>query len=85
MLKSRGGIKNYLKRLSKSNGGESKTYLLKLEVPFMKVSELPGNRKAIDPSGGPVIAEGEYLEEADAIVESINFVISKGYTITFKE
>lgn len=85
ILKSRGSINNYLKKLSKPDGTDSRTYLLKLEVPFLKVSEGPGNKKVIDPKGGPIIAEGEYLEEADAVVESINHVMSKGYTITFKE
>ena len=85
LLKSRGGIKNYLKKLSKPDGVDSKTFILKLEVPFMRMLELPGNKKAIDPKGGPIIAEGEYLEEADAVVESINHAMGKGYIITFRE
>ena len=42
------------------------------------------NKKFIDPSGGPMIIEGCKLEEADATVRFIDFVIGTGYLITFE-
>ena len=41
-------------------------------------------KKFIDPSGGPMIVEGEYLEEAEAVVKSIDHVMGVGYAITFE-
>ena len=41
-------------------------------------------KKFIDPSGGPIIVEGEYLEEAEAVVKSIDYVMGVGYAITFE-
>lgn len=73
---------HYLKKMAKPDGSESKTYVLKLSNQFLRSGVVDG-RKFIDPAGGPMIVEGARLEEADAIVKSIDFVMGYGYTITF--
>lgn len=83
-LKSRGHEENYLKKLKKPDGSESKTYVLKVSTPYLRGGEVEGGRKFIDPSGGPMIVVGSYLEEAEAVVKSIDFTIGYGYTITFE-
>lgn len=82
-LKSRGEEHNYLRRLAKPDGSESHTYMLKTSTYTMR-SGLTNKKKFIDPSGGPMIVEGEYLEEAEAVVKSIDHVMGVGYTITFE-
>lgn len=83
-LNSRYEEKNLLKRLKKLNDSESKTYVLKVANPYLRTGEINNHKKFIDPSGGPMITEGEYLEEAGAVVKSINFTAGYGYTITFE-
>lgn len=83
-LKSRGCEENYLKKLKKPDGSESKTYVLKVSTPYLRCGELEGGRKFIDPSGGPMIAVGSYLEEAEAVVKSIDSTVGYGYTVTFE-
>ena len=83
-LKSRGYEENYLKKLKKLDGSESKTYVLKVSTPYLRGGELEGGKKFIDPSGGPMIIVGSYLEEAEAVVKSIDFTMGYGYTITFE-
>ena len=83
-LKSRGHEENYLKKLKKLDGTEPKTYVLKVSTPYLRGGEVEGGRKFIDPSGGPMIVVGDYLEEAEAVVKSIDFIIGYGYTITFE-
>ena len=73
---------HYLKKMAKPDGSESKTYVLKLSNQFLRSGVVDG-RKFIDPAGGPMIVEGARLEEADAVVKSIDFVMGYGYTITF--
>lgn len=82
-LNSRYGENNTLKLLKKPNGEESKTYLLKTSDQMIR-SGMTGGRKFIDPSGGPMIVEGERLEEADAVVKSIVHIMGKGYSVTFE-
>ena len=82
-LNSRYGENNTLKLLKKPNGEESKTYLLKTSDQMIR-SGMIGGKKFIDPSGGPMIVEGERLEEADAVVKSIDFIEGYGWTITFE-
>lgn len=77
------GENHYLKKMAKPDGSESKTYVLKLSDPFLR-SGVIDEHKFIDLSGGPMIVEGSRLEEADAIVKSIDFVMGYGYTITFE-
>lgn len=81
-LKSRYKAEHYLKKMPKPDGSESKTYLLKTDTPSLRVGE--DIHKFIDPSGGPMIRVGEKLEEAEAIVKSIDFVTGYGWTITFE-
>ena len=83
-LKSRGYEENYLKRLKKLDGSESKTYVLKVSTPYLRGGEVEGGKKFIDPSGGPMIIVGDYLEEAEAVVKSIDFTVGYGYTVTFE-
>ena len=82
-LRSRHEAENYLKKLLKPDGSESKTYVLKTDVPTLRVGEVQGGNKFIDPSGGPMIIEGSELAEANAVVKSIDFSEGFGYTITF--
>ena len=83
-LKSRDGTENYLKKLIKKGSSESLTYVLKTNVPYLRIGEVDNGRKFIDPSGGPMIIVGNYLEEAKAVVKSIDFVEDYGWTITFE-
>lgn len=83
-LRSRGGAENYLEKLIKKDGSESLTYVLKTDIPYLRVGEVSNGRKFIDPSGGPMIVVGYELEEAKAVVKSIDFVEGYGWTITFE-
>lgn len=83
-LRSRYGTVNYLKKMPKPDGTDSKTYVLKTDVPTLRAGEVQGGNKFIDPSGGPMIVVGCELEEADVVVKSIDFVKGYGYTITFE-
>lgn len=83
-LRSRYKEENYLKKLTKSGGSESKTYVLKTDIPTVRIGEVQGGNKFIGPSGGPMIIVGYELEEAKAVVKSIDFVEGYGYTITFE-
>lgn len=83
-LKSRDREENYLKRLPKSDGLESKTYVLKVSTPTLRVGNVEEGNKFIDPSGGPMIIVGSKLEEANAVVKSIDFVEGYGWTVTFQ-
>lgn len=82
--KSRGEEHNYLRRLVKPDSSESHTYMLKTSTYTMRSGLTDKKKKFIDPSGGPMIVEGEYLEEAEAVVKAIDFTIGYGYTITFE-
>lgn len=83
-LNSRCHENNFLKRLNKANKEESKSYLLKVSTPYIRSGYTNNNKKFIDPSGGPMIVEGEVLEEIGSEVKSIDYVFGKGYMITFK-
>lgn len=83
-LKSRYRAKNYLKKMPKPDGTDSKIYVLKTDIPTLRVGEVQGGNKFIDPSGGPMIVVGYKLEEAKAVVKSIDFVEGYGWTITFE-
>lgn len=83
-LKSRDREENYLKRLPKSDGLESKTYVLKVSTPTLRVGSVEEGNKFIDPTGGPMIIVGSKLEEANAVVKSIDFVEGYGWTVTFQ-
>ena len=83
-LKSRGYEKNYLKKLKRPDDSESNTYVLKVATPYLRCGKVEGGKKFIDPSGGPMIMVGYELEEAKAVVKSIDFVKGYGWTITFE-
>ena len=83
-LRSRYEAINYLKKMPKPDGTDSKTYVLKTDVPTLRVGEVQGGNKFIDPSGGPMIVVGYKLKEANAVVKSIDFVEGYGWTITFE-
>lgn len=80
ILNTRDGTENYLKRLPEWK----KIYLLKTELDTVRVSQDKEGYVFVDPSGGPLIARGAYLEEADAVVKSINHLQGQGFTITFE-
>lgn len=82
-LNSRGGENNYLKFMPKSDGSESKTYLLKTESHFLRTGYLNNGKFFIDPSGGPLLAEGEEVPNIGKI-KDISFVYGYGYFITFE-
>lgn len=82
-LKSRGGENNYLKLMPKSDGSESKTYLLKTENSYIGTGYLTNGKFYVDPSGGPMLVVGKELPDV-GIIESINLVYGYGYFITFK-
>ena len=83
-LHSRGGANNYLKKMKRLNGEESKTYVIKTDMPNIRLGYVEDKRKFIDPSGGPMIVEGSLLEEANAVVKSTDFVVGYGHIITFE-
>lgn len=83
-LHSGGGVNNYLKKMKRPNGEESKTYVIKTDIPALRIGYVEEKRKFIDPSGGPMIVVGYELEEAKAVVKSIDFVEGYGWTITFE-
>lgn len=80
ILRSRGSTKNYLEKIPE----EKKTYLLKSELDTIRVSQDKEGYVFVDLSGGPFIAKGAYLEEANAVVKSIDYLQGQGFTITFK-
>ena len=82
-LQSRDGTNTHLQLLHRKDGEGSKTYSLKTSGRTLRVGNLSNGRKFIDPSGGPMIIEGQKLAEADAFVQSIDFSEGFGYTITF--
>ena len=83
-LRSRYRAENYLKKMPKPDGTDSKTYVLKTDVPTLRAGEVQGGNKFIDPSGGPMIVVGCELEEADVVVKSIDFTEGYGWVITFE-
>ena len=62
-------------------------YILKTDVPSVRVGYDSKNNQCqyIDPSGGPMIIVGEYLEEAEAVVDKIVPIPGYGYAVIFKE
>ena len=83
-LRSRYGTVNYLKKMPKPDGTDSKTYVLKTDVPTLRAGKVQGGNKFIDSSGGPMIVVGCELEEADVVVKSIDFIEGYGWAIIFE-
>lgn len=84
-LNSRDKSKNYLKKLIKKDDSESLTYVLKTDSPYIRTGKLNNGNEFIDLSGGPMIIVGDYLEEVNAVVESIDFAEGYGWIITFRK
>ena len=82
-LNSRGGENNYLKLMPKSDGSESKTYLLKTENPYVGTGYLDNKRFYVDPSGGPMLVVGESVPDI-GVIKSIDLVYGYGYFLTFE-
>lgn len=82
-LNSRGGENNYLKLMPKSDGSESKTYLLKTENPYIGTGYLDNKRFYVDPSGGPMLVVGDKIPEL-GVIKSIDLAYGYGYFITFE-
>lgn len=82
-LNSRGEDNNYLKLMPKSDGSESKTYLLKTENPYINTGYDEDKKFYVYPSGGPMMIEGKELEGVGKI-KSIDLVYGYGYFITFE-
>lgn len=83
-LKSRGDECNYLRRLVKSDGSESHTYILKTSSYTMRSGLTDQKKKFIEPTGGPMLIEGTKCDNIEAVIKSIDFTIGYGYTITFE-
>lgn len=83
-LSSRGEENNYLKRLKKPNGEESKTYVLKVTTPQVRGGTTETKHKFIEPTGGPMLIEGFKCADIDSVIKSIDFTIGYGYSITFE-
>lgn len=84
-LHSRRGSKNYLQKMTpKDPNRESKTYVLKSSESTLRAGYTEDKQYFIDPSGGPMIVVGNLLEEANAIVKSIDHIYNYGFTITFE-
>lgn len=83
-LNSKGEENNYLKRLKKPNGEESKTYVLKVTTPQVRVGTTETKHKFIEPTGGSMLIEGFKCADIDSVIKSIDFTIGYGYSITFE-
>lgn len=83
-LHSTGEAHIYLKMIRKSDNKESKTYVLKTDIPTLKMGYINEKHKFVNPLDGPMIVEGEYLKEANAVVKSLDYVEGYGQTITFE-
>ena len=76
-LKSRGNNQNYLEKI------KDKEYLLK--TPYnVRMGYTSKDKTFVDPSGGPMMVEGDFLKEAQAVIKSIKAVKGVGIVITFE-
>lgn len=73
---------NYLKLLTKADGSESKTYVLKVSTPNITVETRGNKYVSITPFTSEPIVVGSPIEETELIVKSIDFTLGYGYTIT---
>lgn len=82
-LKSRTGADNYLKQLRRLDGKESKTYVLRSDIPDIRRGYTKEGKKYLAPSGGPLFIEGNYIKQVGAMVKWIDSFPDYGHTITF--
>lgn len=83
-LKSRYRAKNYLERIQNLGNNKSKIYAFKTDTSPLMIGETNKGDKFINPSGGSMIIENHYLEEAGTTVKSIDFIVGYGWTITLE-
>lgn len=82
-LKSRGDEYCCLRKLTRSDGKESSTYLLKTSAYSIKRGFTSEGKSYIQPVGGPRIEEGGTVEGLKVI--SIDYVVGMGYALTLEE
>lgn len=79
VLNSRYNTKsNILKKVSDNR------YKLETKLNY-RTGLISEGKKFVDPSGGPMIVEGEYLYEIGKTVKRIDFVQGEGTFIVFEE
>lgn len=81
-LKAYKGEYNYLQKLKKTDGGNSKTFILKSSHAHIDRG-YNNNELFVKPKGGPVLQTKEYLKETGATIRLITFIPKYGYIITF--
>lgn len=59
-------------------------YKLETKLSY-RCGKVSADKKFVDPSGGPMIVEGEYLYEIGKTVKRIDFVQGEGTFIEFEE
>ena len=83
-LKSHDGSNNYLEEIE----GRPNEYRLVTSYNFLRGGYIGEHQHFIDPSGGPMIVEGEQLDcygDKSYIVENISVEKGIGHIITLKE
>lgn len=58
-------------------------YKLETQLSY-RCGKVSANKKFVDPSGGPMIIEGEYLEEVGKTVKRIDFIQGEGAFLEFE-
>lgn len=76
------GEYNYLKKLKKADGSDSKVFILKSSHAFIETGHNQ-NGLFIKPKGGPKLQTNEYIPLVDAVIRLITFIPKYGYIITF--
>lgn len=84
-LKSIGDNIHYLKKLKNITNNKSIDYLVYTNAPIVKMGYTSDKKKFIELSGGPILTEGELVEELNMIITSINLIAGYGYILTFGE
>lgn len=83
ILKDEDNSKVYLEKLLKKDGSSSKTYILKTTSQYIQKGENDGAITFIKPYD-ILIWINKPLEKAEAVVQSIDYSETFGYTVTFK-
>lgn len=58
-------------------------YKLETQLSY-RCGKVSANKKFVDPSGGPMIIEGEFLDEVGKTVKRIDFVQGEGTFLEFE-